>query len=56
MCASSTSGCAFVYLYFKLRISGSKYKSSGDITGSTVLFKVLYHKIKFFFLFFVFIF
>ena len=43
------------YLYFKLRISGSKHKSSGDITGSTVLFKVLYHKIKIF-LFFVFIF
>ena len=36
------------YHYFKLRISGSKHKSSGDITGSTVLFKVLYHKIKFF--------
>ena len=34
------------YLYFKTRMSGSKLKSSGDIAGATVLFKVLYYKIK----------
>ena len=30
------------YLYFKSRMSGSKSKSSGDVFGSTALFKVLY--------------
>ena len=54
---SSTSGCDFVYfmystvqstvvqyLYFQPMISKSKHKSSGDIAGTTVLFKVLYFK------------
>ena len=35
-------------------MSGSKRKSSGDVAGTTVLFKVLYCKIKTFSLFFVF--
>ena len=34
------------YLCFKSRMSGSKYKSSGDIGGTTLLFKVMYCKIK----------
>ena len=34
------------YLYFKPRMSGSKRKSRGDVAGTTVLFKVLYYKIK----------
>ena len=56
MRASSTSGCAFVYfavvlfrvqyLYFEPRMSRSERKSSGDVAGTTVLFKVLYCKIK----------
>ena len=33
-------------LYFKPRMSRSKRKSSGDVAGTTVLFKVLYCKIK----------
>ena len=53
------SGCAFVYFtvqycieysstvsYFKPSISGSKCKSSNVVAGTTVLFKVLYCKIK----------
>ena len=28
------------YLYFKPRMSGSKQKSSGDVAGTTVLFKI----------------
>ena len=43
------------YLYFKPRMSGSKCKSSNDVAGTTVLFKVLYCKIKNV-LFFVFVF
>ena len=64
MCASSTSGCTLLYstvqstvvryLYFKPRRSGSKSKSSDDVAGTTVLFKVLYCKIKnVFFIFWV---
>ena len=34
------------YVYFKPRISGSKHKGSRDVAGTTVLFKVLYYKIK----------
>ena len=34
------------YPYFKPRMSGSKRKSSGDVAGTTVLFKVPYYKIK----------
>ena len=34
------------YLYFKLRMSGSKHKSSSDVAGMTALFRVLYCKIK----------
>ena len=44
VCASSKSGCTFVYftvestvaqyLYFKPRMSGSKCKSSGDVAGT----------------------
>ena len=33
-------------LYFKLRMSSSKCKSSGDAAGTSVLFRVLYRKIK----------
>ena len=33
-------------------MSGSKHKSSNDIAGTIVLFKVLYFKIKNFFLIF----
>ena len=35
------------YLYFKSRMSRSKHKSSGDIVGTTVLFKILYCKVQF---------
>ena len=36
-------------------MSGSKHKSSGDVAGTTVFFKVLYCKIKYvFFFWFVF--
>ena len=48
MCASSTGGCAFMnftlqyciytvlqHLYFKPRVSGSKYKSSSDVAGAS---------------------
>ena len=38
--------CRLQYLYFKPRMSGSKHKSSGNIAGTTVLFKVVYYKIK----------
>ena len=34
------------HLYFKPRMSGSRHKSSGDVAGITVLFKVLHCKIK----------
>ena len=44
VCASSMSGCAFMYftvqstavqgLYFKPRMSGSKPKSSSDVAGT----------------------
>ena len=34
------------YLYFKFRMARSKRKSSGDVPDTTVLFKVLYCKIK----------
>ena len=65
VCESSTGGCAFVYtllystvystvvqyLYFKPRMSGSKRKSNSDVAGTTVLFKVLYCKIKKVFMF-----
>ena len=37
------------YLYFKPRMSGSKHKSRSDVAGMTVLFRVLYCKIKNFF-------
>ena len=52
--ASSTSGCAFVYFtvlcrvqqysifYFKPSMSGSKRKSSSDVAGTAVLFKVCF--------------
>ena len=43
------------YLYFKPRMSGSKRKSSDDVAGTTVLFKVLYSKIKNVFFIFVFV-
>ena len=33
-------------LYFKPRMSGTKYKSSSNIAGTMVLFRVLYCKIK----------
>ena len=33
-------------VYFKPRVSGSKHKSSDDVAGAPVLFKVLYCKIK----------
>ena len=33
-------------LYFKLRMSRSKHKSSGEVAGTAALFKVLYCKIK----------
>ena len=33
-------------LYFKPRMSGSKCKSSGDVAGTMVLFKVLNYKVK----------
>ena len=57
MHASSTSGCAFVYFTVQYCIEYSsrvslfqaqdvKRKSSGDVAGTTVLFKVLYCKIK----------
>ena len=36
-------------------MSRSKRKNSGDVAGTTVLFKVLYCKIKMFYLFFVFV-
>ena len=68
VCASSTGGCAFVYFtvqycvehrstvsLFQTQDSGSKCKTSGDVAGTTVLFKVLYCKIKNVFLFFVFL-
>ena len=50
-CASPTSGCAFaccpvlrkVHLYFKPRVSGIKRENSGDVSGSIVLFQVLYY-------------
>ena len=52
------------YLYFKPRVSGSKPKSSGGVAGTakkchlmycttTVLFKILYCKIKYFSVFFM---
>ena len=34
------------YLYFKPGMSGSKHKSSNDVAGTTILFKVLYCKMK----------
>ena len=65
MCASSTSGCAFTVQYykehsstvfmFKPSMSESKCKSRSDVTGTTVLFKALYYKIKGLY-FFVFVF
>ena len=43
----STVQCTVVqYLYCKPRMSGRKCKSSGEVAGTTVLFKVLYCKIK----------
>jgi len=33
-------------LYLKPRMSGSEHKSNDDVAGTTVLFKVLYCKIK----------
>ena len=38
------------YLYFKPKMSRSKHKSSSDVAGATVHFKVLYCKIKILFL------
>ena len=38
---STVSSTVVQYLYFKPRMSGSKHKSSGDVAGTTVLFKVL---------------
>ena len=58
MCATLTSGCAFVYFTVQYCREYSstvslfqaqdvwKRKSSSDVTGTTVLFKVLYCKIK----------
>ena len=57
MRASSTSGCAFVYFTVQCCIECSstvslfqaqdvKRKSSSDVAGTTLLFKVLYCKIK----------
>ena len=43
------------YLYFKPRMSGSKWKISSGIAATTVLFTVLYCKIKNVFFNFVFI-
>lgn len=34
------------YLYSKPRMSGRKCKSSSDVTGISMLFKVLYYKIE----------
>ena len=51
---STVQSTVVQYLYFKPRMSGSKHKSSGDVAHTTVLFKVLYCKIKnVFFNFFV---
>ena len=44
------------YLYFKRRMSRSKHTSSGDVAGTTVLFRVLYCKIKNVFFIFLFVF
>ena len=62
-CASSTNGCAFVYFtvqygiehsstvsLFKPRMSRSKRKSSNDVAGTSVLFKVLLRFKMFYFL------
>ena len=43
---SSVQSTVVQYLCFKPRMSGSKCESSGDGAGTTVLFKVLYCKIK----------
>ena len=67
VCASSKSGCTFVYftvestvaqyLYFKPRMSGSKCKSSGDVTGTVLYFsRYCTVRIKMFSLVFVFVF
>ena len=34
------------YVYLKARMSGSKCQSPGDVAGTTVLIKVLNHKMK----------
>ena len=43
---SSEQRTVLQYLYFKPRMSGRKYKSSGNVADNTVLFRVLYCKIK----------
>ena len=45
---STVQSTVVQYLYFKPRRFGSKCKTSGDVAGTTVLFKVLYCKIKMF--------
>ena len=68
VCAASKSGCTFVYfivqycIEYRNRVSlfqsqdvQGKCKSS-EVAGTTVLFKVLYYKIKMFFLIFMFVF
>ena len=54
---STVQGPVVQYLYFKPRMPRSKHKCSSDVAGTTVLFKVLYCKIKnvFFFLFICFL-
>ena len=48
---STVESTVVQYLYFKPRMSGSKRKSNSDVAGTTVLFKVLYCKIKKVFMF-----
>ena len=43
---SSEQRAVLQYLYFKPRMSGRKCKSSGNVAGTTVLFKVLYCTVK----------
>ena len=53
---STVQSTVVQYIYFKPRMSRSKHKSRGDVAGTTILFKVLYRKIKNVFQFFVFVF
>ena len=43
---SAVESTVLQYLYFMPRMSGSKRRSSSDVAGTTVLFKVLYCKVK----------